>query len=295
MAINGNDLVVYARRSALDQTGAKADADLIVASNDAVDMLSMSRRCPWLIRKSYLQTVSPYSTGTITLTAASAVVTLSGGVFPAWAASGRIFAGNIALDVSVRDSNTQVTLTAAWGGDTTAGLSYVLFQDTYSLPTNLYAFGRVLPGQAWGSDLIPLDIETLWSIQNGITTGQEFANYYAVHYDKVVFWPYPSANHSIAYTFWIRPTPITSTSLTLTTETVDWPDAMLGILHRAIDVQVALRFGDSIVGPYDKAMAIYTDQLGRIPGEMRSTSDMPGLFDVYMRQRLPLWKTRSAP
>lgn len=53
-------------------------------------------------------TTAPYATGTITI--ASGVVTLTGGTFPSWAASGVLKVNNQYYSVATRDSNTQITL-----------------------------------------------------------------------------------------------------------------------------------------------------------------------------------------
>jgi hypothetical protein len=53
-------------------------------------------------------TVAPYATGTITV--ASGVVTLVGGTFPSWAASGILMFGNKYYSVASRGSGTQITL-----------------------------------------------------------------------------------------------------------------------------------------------------------------------------------------
>lgn len=53
-------------------------------------------------------TTAPYSTGTVTV--ASGVVTLSGGTFPAWAASGLFQVDSSYYSVASRDSDTQITL-----------------------------------------------------------------------------------------------------------------------------------------------------------------------------------------
>jgi hypothetical protein len=53
-------------------------------------------------------TTQPYSTGTVTV--ASGVVTLTGGVFPAWASGAVIKIGGRYYHVKTRDNNTQITL-----------------------------------------------------------------------------------------------------------------------------------------------------------------------------------------
>lgn len=55
-----------------------------------------------------ITTTAPYTAGTVEI--ASGVVTLSGGTFPSWAASGVLYVDSIHYSVSSRDSNTQITL-----------------------------------------------------------------------------------------------------------------------------------------------------------------------------------------
>lgn len=80
-----------------------------------------------------ITTSAPYSTGTVEI--ASGVVTLSGGTFPTWAASGelQVEGGNYA--VSVRGSGTEITLS-----DTSvtlaAGATYTLIRTRYDLPSD---------------------------------------------------------------------------------------------------------------------------------------------------------------
>jgi hypothetical protein len=74
----------------------------------------------------------PYSTGTVAV--AAGVVTLSGvgASFPTWAASGEIVISQVAHRVSVRDSNTQLTL-ANTNLTVAAGTSYELIRTAYDM------------------------------------------------------------------------------------------------------------------------------------------------------------------
>lgn len=78
-----------------------------------------------------------YGTGTVTV--ALGIVTLAGGTFPSWAASGVINLAGVDYAIASRDSNTQLTLT-----DLTvnfaAGSVYQLHQDDYALPDDFSAF-----------------------------------------------------------------------------------------------------------------------------------------------------------
>ena len=55
-----------------------------------------------------VSTTAPYATGTITI--AAGVVTLVGGTFPSWAASGTLKVSNRYYSVDTRDGNAQITL-----------------------------------------------------------------------------------------------------------------------------------------------------------------------------------------
>jgi hypothetical protein len=102
-----------------------------------------------------LTTQAPYATGTITIVAG--VVTLSGGTWPSWAASGELVYNGVAATVNTRDSGTQLTL-----DDTSlavaAGTSYQLVLAVQSLPDDfggLAAGGFTWPAST-GRDSIPV-------------------------------------------------------------------------------------------------------------------------------------------
>jgi hypothetical protein len=75
----------------------------------------------------------PYTTGTVAI--AAGVVTLTGGTWPSWAASGDLWVDGGRYPVNTRDSNSQITLV-----DTTvavsAGETYELIQHAYDLPSD---------------------------------------------------------------------------------------------------------------------------------------------------------------
>jgi hypothetical protein len=77
--------------------------------------------------------VEPYSTGTVTIV--NGVVTLAGGTFPSWAASGDLRFGSVNYSVNTRDTGTQVTLDDLTL-DGAAGSSYSVVQQVYDLPAD---------------------------------------------------------------------------------------------------------------------------------------------------------------
>lgn len=89
--------------------------------------------------------VAPYGTGTIAYDHTGGtyerMVTLTGGTWPTWAASGTLRINSVDYEVAEYKSSTEVTLEIASnpGSDVTAGTTYVLYRDTYPLPTDLIA------------------------------------------------------------------------------------------------------------------------------------------------------------
>ena len=88
----------------------------------------------FLYEQKTFTTSAAYSTGTITI--ASGVVTLSGGVWPTWAADGELDISGAVYTVDTRDSGTQVTLTDL-SATADAGTSYSIVRQFYSLDSDV--------------------------------------------------------------------------------------------------------------------------------------------------------------
>jgi hypothetical protein len=99
-----------------------------------------------------ITTTAPYSTGTITV--ASGVVTLSGGTFPSWAASGVLKIDSDYYDVDTRDGDTQITLEDTSVTEADAS-SYELGRPEYDLPTACEAIEGDLHYEPGQSDFYP--------------------------------------------------------------------------------------------------------------------------------------------
>lgn len=85
----------------------------------------------WMRPEATIVTTAAYATGTVAI--ALGVVTLSGGVFPAWADEGEINVGSQIYTVKTRDSDTQVTLDDL-SVAISAGKTYSLGRPSYDLP-----------------------------------------------------------------------------------------------------------------------------------------------------------------
>lgn len=170
-----------------------------------------------------LSTVAPYSTGTVAATAG--VVTLTGGTFPSWAASGALMVNNISYTVSTRDNDTQITLEDT-SVSITSGTSYELAQLYYNLPDSFS--GEFLgpltyhPGLNEGYTQIQiLDERVLRNYRQGVdaTAAPCAAAILPKTFDptvgerwQITFWPLPDAVYQFTYRYRVHPDKLTSTN-----------------------------------------------------------------------------------
>ena len=120
------------------RTGFSADqeSDIMDCINDGLRRVYSVREWSFFRPVVDIVTNAPYDTGAVTI--ASGVVTLSGGTFPSWAASGTLMVNDNYYSVASRDSDTQVTLD--YTSVTIASASdYQLAQPELPMPTGFDA------------------------------------------------------------------------------------------------------------------------------------------------------------
>lgn len=270
--MSASQLWAYARRMAVDLTGTKADTIIKSAVNDALDMVSSERLWPHLLRRGYLDLNGAYSTGTITLTSGSATVTLATGTWPSWAASGRLFFAGQIIDIATRTSDTEVVIASAWAKATLTGQSYVLFQNEYDLPDDLWRFHKPLPGQRWGWGGEESGPTELFAAENAAVYGQQFASLFCVHNGSWVCWPYPNESNKLAYTYYARPARLVSDA-----DISDWDPVHIEPLKRAIDYQLARQLGRVVAGDSESTMKAYREAINRISVQDKQPTDIPAV------------------
>lgn len=257
--LSAAQLWAYTRRQFVDQTGTKADTIIKSVVNDALDMVSSERCWQHLYRRGALSLKGPYSTGTITITNGSANVELAGGTWPTWAASGKLWVSNQIIDVYTRTDNDTLTLAAAWDAATITGATYVLYQNEYDLPDDMWKFHRCLPGQRWGYGAVPTEISSVVEAEAAAVYGQTFPDMFAVAAGSFTCWPYPNADAVMIFTYWARPA-----RLTVDTDIAEWDPVHLEVLKRAIDYQLANNQPGKAKTDVDTALKAYKEALGRI-------------------------------
>lgn len=114
-------------------------------------MQTFSNAAVWsyFYQRGRIVTSEPYTTGTVaydhTGGAYERLLTLTDGVWPAWAALGSVVINNVQYDVANRISDTQVTLTTNTNpGEDVSSTSYTLLRDTYPLPINFGSMGMMI-------------------------------------------------------------------------------------------------------------------------------------------------------
>ena len=88
-------------------------------------------------RRAIINTVASQTTGSITYTHSTRIVTIASSTFPAAAAAYRILIGTTHYDIESYTDSTHVVLpsTSNPGADVAAGTAYTLYKNEYTLPT----------------------------------------------------------------------------------------------------------------------------------------------------------------
>lgn len=273
--ILASSLWAYARRMFHSRNGTKSDTEVRESVNDALDMISSQRDWPWYETLGRINLQAAYSTGTVAVTNGSATVTLTGGTFPSWAASGDIWIDGMWLPVLTRDSNTQVTLESAWHGASLTGETYVLAQTEYALPSDCRAVQNIIQqsGWLWGPDPVSrwrIDIlRQTWAPNASGSTGPWV---YAIDGDSIVLWPYHSQAVMASVLYLRKPAALTSP-----TDTADWDPNQIELLRRAIDYQVSLR-GECVAGDSKACYDRFREALARCTNQDRTARPRRVLF-----------------
>lgn len=193
-----------------------------------------------------LATVAEYSTGTVVV--ASGVVTLSGGTFPSWAASGEITLDNqsATYTIDTRDSDTQVTLDDTSLTDATASV-FNLTRPWYDLPDDYAGMLGPLTWQTGTQSSYP-PVEQI--NENQLRQQRmyvEYTNqprYFAIRAKNLImtdgqrfeigFYPVPDAVYNFDYLYQSNPSKLDSTN--------DTPAG--GMLHSETITQAILAKAD---------------------------------------------------
>jgi hypothetical protein len=265
------NLKTYARFQVRGNVGTAADSMIVSAINDALFTAAKEFRHSWLQTDGQLIFQAYYATGTITLTQDSPIVTFSGATLPSWTAAGNLLYAGQSFPVLSRDSATQCTLTTDWAGATVAGAGYVLYQDAYDLPSDCLVFNKALPGTGWGWGPDPISFANLRVLQTSLNVQSNIPSCFAVKENQVIVWPYPTQTRNWAIVYYRRPATLVNGG-----DEADWDPLNLEVLQRAIDVQLAIRFGPIMHGDVDQCEKDYRSALNKAIANDKENANRPG-------------------
>lgn len=216
--------------------------------NAVADQVNSYKTWSHFEKEVLLEATAPYSTGTVDVTNGSATVTGNSTVFPAGAVN-QVFKGPDGREYRVltRDSDTQLTLTANYIGDTATEQSYTVVFPRLELPSGFHPSridAVVVQNGAGGSSrLTPMSQDRFLDYEGAkarTTTGDPRNYIYREH--AMYLWPPPSEALGVEVYYRRSFTRITvDTSDTLDLDD-DWPVSIqealiLGVVARGFRYQ----------------------------------------------------------
>ena len=184
--------------------GGQANDDSVtkirIAIRQALRNVSAAHQWPYYHDYMHLTTNEVYDTGEISYVASTRTVTLTGGTFPTWAASGVIIIDTKHVRVETRTSGTVIVVRSddAPVDDFTG--DYTMYQYQYSLDTdyNIHKFGKIQVDQSNWMEYIPPGLFETEVRRQALTTGGR-PRWFTISRDiantgqtLLSMWPYPT-------------------------------------------------------------------------------------------------------
>lgn len=262
-------LAAYGRRQYGDKVGIKADTELGQIINDALAMVAKERRWPWYLTPGAITTAVSYNTGTITYTSGSPNVTLAGGTFPTWAASGEISINGQWYGITTRTSGTALVLTTAYPGTSGTATGWLVYQDAYSLPSDCMNFHKPLYGKTATWKPMPTDYEKFLEFKTDTQFQQDGATYFCVRRGNIMLAPAPSTARVLNFCYYRKPA-----TISVAADEADWDPMNADVLYRAIDFQVSLR-GPCVAGNTQQTLGTYKQAVALATANDKQETDRP--------------------
>jgi len=264
-------LMAYVRRVMLDASGSKSDTIVLETINEAAEMVFMEMQWPHWNRRGVIELLAPHTTGTLTLTAASAVVTFTSATLPSWVDAGcDIFITSTGqwFTISTRDSSSQVTITDTYNGTTTATLAFSLARIRMALPATCARTNDLLFGAQWPYKPQMVSAAKLEMMKDAWQTSDTYTSMWAIETNYICVWPPPSTYQRINFMYFHKPVQVTSGS-----DTLDYPSEQVLLLRRALDYCASLR-GSTTAESRAEARKAYDLAKGQALSWDRTTTSM---------------------
>lgn len=262
------DLLTYARNQGFEALDSVATRRFYRACENGLRMVSRERAWDFLTQTFHILTTAPYDTGTLTTPAAGSTTwEFSGATVPT-----DIITGNAFLEVNGErgwyeltqrtDADTAETRTEYMGSvaASTASTSYKIVYPLYNLPANFRELRAVYDTkrQDWMNETTVPELWWLHAEHAGASQPEGYSIVQKRHDPNIMqmlFWPAPGDTTEAYEVLYVREagwydtnTPATSTFkmlATADTDYVDWPEAKLDLLFKAIMVCYWEEMGDS--------------------------------------------------
>lgn len=277
--LSASELWAYFTRQARDPSGPKADIERKQGVRDALDMVCKAHRWPFTIERAQLQ-LNPGVSVSLSFTVGSTTATLTSGTLPSWVSTTNVprllFQNRLINIAAATAGGTTFTLETPYqdpAGGTVTG-SGTLFQDEYLLPDDMFAFGQIVPGQRWGHGAVNVGVEKFYQLQTVTEFGMQQATAYCIHNQRLMLYPYPNKSTELLYTYYRRPANLVSGA-----DIADVDPALLELVYRAIDVQVAIRYGSYQGGDRAAAEDAYNKALATAIGNAHSPANLANALD----------------
>ncbi len=251
----------------------------------AIDELAHIHEWTYFTRHSRIGLNAPYTTGTIAYdhtggsvsgTDYERLMTLTTGTWPSWAALGVIVIENVAYQVASRidDNNIQLEFNSNPGSDITAGSTYTLYQDTYTLPSDLVSIDKMYSENSYDELSYIHPRGWLRGHRHNVTSAQPpdfFTIMGARDFIGVLaarFYPYPAEATTMDFIYRARPRALQFESYQTGTCTVmadttaltgvdtDWTSSMVGTVIRLSTDSTDYPTGRDGVNPFDQERII---------------------------------------
>jgi hypothetical protein len=256
-------LAAYARRMFVDRQGAQANTVITEAVNEALAHICSQHNWTWLYTVGRVTLRPAYTTGTVAVVEGDNTVTLTGGVFPSWAADADILIGGVWTPIASRTDDTHIEMASPWAGDDDSATEMVVAQYRYDLPDDCRNLINVVqvPQWIWGTQPIGrFELEQMRVINAGVTP------VYAIQKNQICIWPYISGDTTQPVNILYLRMPATLSS---GPQEADWDPLQLELLHRSIDFQIACR-GSCVAGDKEKCFKALQDQISISVGNERT-------------------------
>lgn len=136
-----SDVVEHVRSILGSNASTDVTRDARRAIINAYDEFAAARRWTYYIGRGRVNTVAPYSTGTITYTHSTRTLTLASGTWPTWASYGVVLIASVPYEVASRTSDSVLILSVNSnpGANVAAGTTYTIYRDKYPMPADFLA------------------------------------------------------------------------------------------------------------------------------------------------------------